>query len=93
LARELASPFQGKTVVITHHAPSAGSVHERYARHPATPAFASSCDGLVAQADVWIHGHLHQACEYRLGKCLVASNPRGYGGESTGFCAARLLKL
>ena len=93
LARELAKPFQGKTVVITHHAPSARSVPECYAAHPATPAFASPCDRLVVQADLWIHGHLHQACEYRAGQCLVVCNPRGYGGEGTGFHAVRLLKF
>ena len=62
-------------------------------RHPATPAYASRCDGLVAQADLWIHGHVHQACEYTVGKCRVVCNPRGYGGEDEKFHAQRLLSL
>jgi 3',5'-cyclic AMP phosphodiesterase CpdA len=93
LARELARPFPGKTVVITHHAPSARSVPDCYARHPATPAYASPCDGLVAQAELWIHGHIHQGCEYTVGKCRVVCNPRGYGGEGEEFDAQRLLSL
>ena len=35
----LAEPFDGKTVVVTHHAPSSRSVHPRYARDLLTPAF------------------------------------------------------
>ena len=93
LSRELAKPFAGKTVVVTHHAPSRRSVPDCYARHPATPAYASACDALVAQADLWIHGHVHQACEYTIGQCRVVCNPRGYGDEASGFNAARLLKL
>ena len=93
LSRELAKPFAGKTVVVTHHAPSRRSVPDCYARHPATPAYASACDALVAQADLWIHGHVHQACEYTIGKCRVVCNPRGYGGEDEEFNAQRLLSL
>ena len=93
LARELAKPFQGKTVVITHHAPSARSVPECYAAHPATPAFASPCDGLVAHADLWIHGHMHQACEYAIGKCRVVGNPRGYVGDASGFEHSKLISV
>jgi hypothetical protein len=91
LASELAKPFQGMTVVISHHAPSSRSVPECDARHPATPAFASRCDGLVAQADLWIHGHMHQACEYAIGKCRVVCNPRGYAAEASGFKKGKLV--
>lgn len=93
LAAELAKPFAGKTVVITHHAPSALSVPPEYAEHPATPAYASPLDALVAQADVWIHGHMHQACSYRIGRCQVLCNPRGYAFESKNFDLEFLLKI
>src|SRR5262249_19702538 len=39
LRRELAMPFEGTTVVVTHHAPSSGSVAGRYASDWLTPAF------------------------------------------------------
>lgn len=68
----------GKSCVITHHAPSALSVPERFAQSPLTPAFASAMDGLVAKANVWIHGHTHDSFDYRIGQCQVACNPRGY---------------
>lgn len=93
LQQELAKPFTGPTVVVTHHAPSLISVPEEYARHPATPAWASPLDKLVEQADVWVHGHVHQCCNYELGACRVVSNPRGYDGESKYFASGRLVKV
>lgn len=83
LARKLAEPFSGKTVVITHMAPSAKSIPSRYAGHPLSAAFASHLDDLVAQADMWVHGHTHDSADYFVGKCRVVSNPCGYprGGD------------
>ena len=82
LRSELAKPFGGKTVVVTHHAPTLRSVpgwlyHERI-----TLAFASDLDDLlVAPVDLWIHGHIHVSRDYRVyeGKgTRVVCNPRGY---------------
>lgn len=78
LAAELDKPYSGKTVVITHHLPSMLSVPERFRRDNLSAAFASNLDELVKQADLWIHGHTHDNCSYRLGRCRVVCNPRGY---------------
>jgi len=43
----LAESFDGKTVVVTHHAPSSQSVHPRYANDLLTPAFASNLENLM----------------------------------------------
>ena len=68
------------TVVITHHLPSARSIHPRYAGDPANPAFASDLDALVENsgAALWVHGHTHSSCDYRIGGTRVLCNPRGY---------------
>ena len=81
LAEELAKPFGGKTVVITHHLPSRKSVSTRFENDVLSGAFASNCDDLVEQADVWIHGHTHTPFDYFLGDCRVVCNPRGYPSE------------
>ena len=47
LVQMLAQPYDGKTVVVTHHAPSPRSVHPRYAQNLLTPAFASDLEGLM----------------------------------------------
>lgn len=81
LARELAQPFAGKTVVVTHHLPSAKSVAERFGADPLSAAFASNMEDLTAGADLWIHGHTHDNFDYLLGNCRVVCNPRGYVSE------------
>jgi len=78
LRQRLATPFPGPTVVITHMAPSPSSVAPRYRDDLLSAAFASDLDELVAQADVWIHGHMHDSFDYLLGGCRVVCNPRGY---------------
>lgn len=87
LTHELNKPFAGKTVVVTHHLPSRRSVAPRFAHQVLSAAFASDLDRLVEQADLWIHGHTHDNFDYRLGKCRVVCNPRGYPGENHAFRA------
>lgn len=79
LRRQLAKPFDGPTVVVTHHAPASGSVAERYAADWLTPAFVSDLpDTLFDVPALWVHGHTHASFDYRRGACRVVSNPRGY---------------
>jgi Icc-related predicted phosphoesterase len=80
LTAMLAEPFDGKTVVVTHHAPSSQSVHPRYARDLLTPAFASNLENLMdgARAALWIHGHMHESFDYEVHGTRVVCNPRGY---------------
>ena len=78
LARELSVDRSMPTVVITHHAPHPGSIHDRFAGSPVNAAFASDLAGLVEQADLWLHGHMHDSFDYRVGRCRVVCNPRGY---------------
>lgn len=78
LQKKLAEPFDGKTVVITHMAPSFQSVAEQFADDPVSAAYASRLDDMVRQADLWIHGHMHDSFDYRIGKCHVVCNPCGY---------------
>ncbi len=47
---ELAKPFDGKTVVVTHHAPSLVCEHPKFGIDPLSGAFISDCDELIAQA-------------------------------------------
>jgi predicted phosphodiesterase len=78
LQGKLAESFLGKTVVITHMAPSIRSISDRFANDLASAGFASRMDDLVNQADIWIHGHTHDSFDYRIGRCRVICNPCGY---------------
>ncbi len=78
LRKKLAEPFSGKTVVVTHMAPSMLSVADAYSEGQISAAYASRLDELAQQADLWVHGHMHDSFDYQLGQCRVVCNPCGY---------------
>lgn len=78
LEQELARPYDGGTVVISHHGPHPLSVHPRYTGDALNAAFVSNLSELLPKADLWIHGHVHDSFDYRVGQCRVVANPRGY---------------
>ncbi len=84
LEARLAEPFSGKTVVITHHAPSALSIAN--GSELINAAYGSSLDQLIRANPIclWIHGHTHHCVDYEIGATRVVSNQRGYPGEQTG---------
>jgi len=78
LRAALAVPFDGKTVVVTHFAPSLLSADPRYGLAAGTAGFCNALDALIPQADVWMHGHLHCMNDYMVAGCRVVANPLGY---------------
>jgi len=95
LQAALAQPFDGATVVVTHFAPSLRSADPRYGLQPGTAGFCNAWDGLLAHADLWLHGHLHCPHDYRVGRCRVVANPLGYAdkGEQGAFDPRRLIEV
>jgi hypothetical protein len=86
LETELAKDFDGETVVVTHHAPSFQSVHERFAGDKMNICYANNLEALMWYNPIklWIHGHVHNSLDYIVGDELqstrVICNPRGYFG-------------
>lgn len=98
IKKKLAELFAGSTVVITHMAPSLQSVPEHYRTDLSSASFASQMDDLVSQADLWVHGHMHETLDYRVGKCRVVCNPCGYinrdgGAENAQFDPGFIVQL
>ena len=64
----LRMPFDGPTVVVTHHAPHHGSIHDRFRGSGLNPAFASDLTDLIEhhEPDMWIHGHMHDGVDYHV---------------------------
>lgn len=93
LRQALLAPFEGKTVVVTHFAPSLRSADPRYGLVPGTAGFCNALDSWLAHADLWLHGHLHAPSDYRLNGCRVVANPLGYArkDEQSGFLPQLLI--
>lgn len=95
LSQALAEPFEGKTVVVTHFAPSLSSADPRYGLSPGTAGFCNALDHLLPRADLWLHGHLHAPSHYVKEGCRVIANPLGYArkNEQQAFQAAFCIAL
>ena len=95
LSQALNTPFDGRTVVITHFAPSLHSADPRYGRVPGTAGFCNALDALLPQAQLWLHGHLHCPSDYTLNGCRVVANPLGYAhkNEQKTFKPIELISL
>ena len=83
-------------VVITHHAPSPRCIRPWFAKSRLNPGFASDLDAVIArhQPPLWVHRHLHDRVDERLGQTRVVCNPGGYNGvEGHAFDPAFMVEV
>lgn len=80
LERELAQPFAGHTVVVSHHCPHPTCVAPKFKDSPANPGFASDLSAILANNRItaWCHGHTHCSLDHFVGATRIVCNPRGY---------------
>lgn len=79
---ELAKPYEGKTVVVTHHGPSLICQHPHFMYSAISTGFLSDADELVKEADAWLFGHTHFNMDTVVGDCRLVSNQLGYPSEN-----------
>ncbi|WP_064608982.1 metallophosphoesterase [Photobacterium sp. J15] len=79
LESELQSGYQGKTVIVSHHAPSAKCFPDENIP-PLAAAYASNLEELMERYDIaaWFHGHIHSSTDLTIHNTRVLANPRGY---------------
>lgn len=83
LTRKISEPFNGKTVVVTHHAPSSRSWPSDKPMDSIACAYASRLDRLMGPGvDLWVHGHTHVQLDYKVNGTRVVCNPRGYSPKA-----------
>ena len=74
LEQQLLKPYEGKTVIVSHHAPSMRSSNNY--------SYASNLEKFIAEhsanIDLWCHGHVHESVDYDVSGVRIVSNPRGY---------------
>lgn len=81
LDAELAQPYEGRTLVVTHFAPHRGCVAPQHEGNLLTSYFVTDLSWLMEKhsIDVWCHGHTHTSCDFIAENgCRVISNQRGY---------------
>lgn len=81
---ELAKPWHGKTMVVTHFAPHWQCVAEEFRESDLSPYFVTDLSRLMARypIDFWCYGHTHTNVNFVAENgCQVISNARGYGRE------------
>jgi 3',5'-cyclic AMP phosphodiesterase CpdA len=100
LEAALAQPFDGSTVVVTHHGPHRASLAPRFAADWVSTAYLSELPMHFFEVPaLWVHGHTHTSHDYCVGGCRVVCNPRGYATrgratpENPAFDPARVLRL
>ena len=90
LREQLQKPFDGKTVVVSHHMPHPACTPDIYRDNPHNHLFANSekafddilNDEMLAP-DLWICGHTHTAfdIDIGIGHTRIVCNPHGYASE------------
>jgi hypothetical protein len=80
LDEQFAKAHDGPTVVVTHFAPARGSIAARFAGSPLNACFVSDLEERIRawQPRLWLHGHVHDSFDYRIGATRIVANPRGY---------------
>lgn len=82
---EIANHKEDEIIVITHYGPSLSSSDTRYSENKEIHhAYVSDLDGYIKtlkNVPVWIHGHIHEKKDYKIGDTRVVVNPFAYPGE------------
>jgi hypothetical protein len=96
LAGRLATPHEGPTVVVTHHAPLIRTRPRSKVTRALAGAFASDLTALMGgdRVALWIFGHTHRAADLDVRGTRLVSNPRGYPHQPVAdFDPARVIGL
>lgn len=82
LENELARPYEGKTIVVTHHAPTDWG-WDNSLNGLRKLAYCNDLYYLFDQykIDAWFYGHIHKAADHMIAGTRVLCNPRGYVGK------------
>jgi predicted phosphodiesterase len=86
LLQKFDEPFDGPTVVMSHHSP--GNELKRRGRlgDRVGPAYFADIEEVIGhhnKAKVWTHGHTHRNWDYMINETRVLCNPYGYFGHAT----------
>ena len=83
LSNALSENAGKQNIVVTHHAPSLRSITPALSEELTSAAYASHLDAMIESLGInlWVHGHVHNSCDYQIGNTRVVCNPRGYSPD------------
>jgi len=90
---ELQQPFDGKTIVVTHHAPTELAIHTRHKgyhnAHLLAGGYRTELHEFIEkyQPDFWCFGHTHDSCDIIIDKTRILNNCRGYPVRNASYRA------
>jgi len=96
LEKQINSPFNGKTVVVTHHGPHHVCQHPVYPVSEISTAFHSDLSKLIENSDIdiWAFGHTHANIDRTIEGTRIISNQAGYPGENVNdFNADKVIEI
>ena len=82
LQQWLQIPWEGKTIVMTHHLPHPLCVAERFKGNNLNDFFMTNLEHIIERfdIDVWCHGHTHDNVDVTVHGTRILCNPMGYHG-------------
>ncbi|TSE13470.1 hypothetical protein C1D09_003815 [Mesorhizobium intechi] len=82
-------------IAATHHLPHAKSIPSRFEGDLLNAAFASDLSEVIesGRPALWVHGHTHDSCDYKVGSTRIICNPRGYEDENGAFDPALVVRM
>jgi Icc-related predicted phosphoesterase len=82
-------------VVVTHHLPHSRSIPKRFTGDLLNAAYASDLSETIRSGcpALWVHGHTHDSCDYRIDDTRIVCNPRGYDDENRRFQRAPVVEV
>lgn len=80
ITETLRIPFDGPTIVVTHHLPHPLCVAQEFRTNPLNPAYMTNLDEVIEANEiaVWVHGHTHTNVDVEVHDTRILCNPRGY---------------
>jgi len=96
IKEELAKPFKGQNIVVTHHVPTLKNYPAKYLKQGLNEAFAVELKDYIevlTNTPYWIYGHHHKnVADFEIGNTKLITNQLGYvEGKGKGFDSGKVV--